>query len=281
MAQPTIVGLGLTTLDVLIRAEQLPTWGQPTSVESFALDGGGMVGTAMVAAAKLGAKVGYIGVRGTDVVAELKMRFLTEVGVDVSRMITLPGPEREVIIVHVDADSGERMFCSLAGSRDPLYPPTLLDRDYITGADYLLLDGFHIDAALQAADWMHQGRQDCGDGRQQDRRQTPDASRRAGRTRRYPHLRLGLCPGLDGDQRRRQSLPRRARSRPTAGRSDPRRGGAAIQSATTCAFTRPPLMSMSSIPPAPAMSFTAHISSAYSAAGPQTRSPSSPPPFRR
>jgi len=154
MSQPTIVGLGLTTLDVLLRAEQLPTWGNPTPVASFALDGGGMVGTAMVAAARLGGNVGYIGVRGTDLVAEIKMRTLIEDGVDTSRILTIPGPEREVIIVHVDAHSGERMFCGLSGSRDPLYPPSALDRDYIVGADLLLVDGFHIDAALQAADWM-------------------------------------------------------------------------------------------------------------------------------
>jgi sugar/nucleoside kinase (ribokinase family) len=151
-----VVGLGLTALDVLIRLEHMPTWEQPTTVKGFALDGGGMVGTAMVAAAKLGARVGYIGVRGNDTVAQLKMQSLVASGVDVSRVVALDEPEPEVIIVYVDANSGERVFCGLETMRTDRYPLAALDRAYLTQADYLLLDGFHYPASVQAAHWMRQ-----------------------------------------------------------------------------------------------------------------------------
>ena len=156
MGRLQIVGLGLTALDVLIRLERMPTWETPAPVKSFALDGGGMVGTAMVAAAKLGARVGYVGIRGNDAVARLKMQSLLDSGVDVDRVLTLSEPEPEVVFVYVDARSGERIFCGLEALRYDLYPPEALDRDYVTQAEYLLVDGFHYPAALQAARWMRE-----------------------------------------------------------------------------------------------------------------------------
>ena len=46
-----IIGLGMCTLDVLIRCKDLPTWEHGTRIGAFGFDGGGPVGTAMVAAA--------------------------------------------------------------------------------------------------------------------------------------------------------------------------------------------------------------------------------------
>ena len=83
---PSIVGVGLATLDVLIRLEEMPTWEHRTPVKGVRFDGGGLVGTAMVAAAKLGAHVGFIGTAGSDEAAELKLRSFIEAGVDLSRM---------------------------------------------------------------------------------------------------------------------------------------------------------------------------------------------------
>jgi sulfofructose kinase len=54
----------------------------------------------------------------------------------------------------VHAGSGERVFSSdVDFSRDALQPEEL-DRDYMTSAEYLHLDGFHFAAAAQAARWM-------------------------------------------------------------------------------------------------------------------------------
>ena len=64
-----IIGLGMCTLDVLIRCKDLPTWEGGTRISAFGFDGGGPVGTAMVAAAKLGARVGFIGTAGNDAAA--------------------------------------------------------------------------------------------------------------------------------------------------------------------------------------------------------------------
>jgi sulfofructose kinase len=150
-----IVGLGVATLDVLIRLKDMPTWERGTRISGFRFDGGGLVGTAMVAAAKLGARAGFVGTAGTDEAAELKLRSMVECGVDLSRLVRRDGPEDQVVIVHVHAETGERVFAGMGfGSRQQI-PVEELDRDYITAADYLHIDGFHFEAALQAAKWMH------------------------------------------------------------------------------------------------------------------------------
>lgn len=151
-----IVGLGMTTLDVLIRLNEMPSWEQGTRVEDFGFDGGGPVGTAMVAAAKLGACVGFIGTAGNDAAAELKLRSIREAGVDLSRMIHRDAPEDQVVLVHVHAETGERVFSGVHRETRMLLKPHELDRAYITSAAYLHLEGFHREAAIQAAQWMQE-----------------------------------------------------------------------------------------------------------------------------
>jgi ribokinase len=154
MAALQVVGLGLSTIDVLSRLEVMPTWEKGTSLKEICTDGGGPVGTALVAAARLGARVGYVGVCGNDASAELKLRYLTCDGVDISQVIRRPRPEAQVVLVFVQQSTGERVFGLTPMEEDPLQPDEL-DRDYITSAAYLHLDGYHRQAALTAARWMH------------------------------------------------------------------------------------------------------------------------------
>lgn len=152
--QPQIVGLGLATLDVLIRIKDMPTWERGTHIQSFRFDGGGLAGTAMVAAAKLGAKVGFISIAGTDESAELKLKSFRECGVDLSRLVRREGQEDQVVIVLVHAETGERVFAAMQPWRRQQLRPDELDKDYITSAEHLHIDGFYHEAALQAAQWM-------------------------------------------------------------------------------------------------------------------------------
>ncbi len=149
-----IIGLGMCTLDVLIRCKDLPTWEHGTRINAFGFDGGGPVGTAMVAAAKLGARVGFIGTAGNDAPAEFKLRSMRECGIDLSRMVYRDAPEDQVVVVNIHAETGERIFSGIQRWGEGQIRPEELDRDYITAADYLHLDGFHNAAAIQAAHWM-------------------------------------------------------------------------------------------------------------------------------
>lgn len=151
-----IVGIGMATLDVLIRLGELPTWERGARVDAFGLDGGGPVGTALAAASRLGASTGFVGVAGNDAVAGLKLQSLRENGVDTSRVVLRDRPETQVVIVHVNAATGERVFSGLRGFGDEPLRPGELDRKYVTAAEWLHLDGSHPEAALTAARWMHE-----------------------------------------------------------------------------------------------------------------------------
>ena len=149
-----LIGLGMCTLDVLIRSKDLPTWEHGTRISAFGFDEGGPVGTAMVAAAKLGAHVGFIGTTGNDASAEFKLRSMRECGIDLSRMVYRDAPEDQVVVVNIHAETGERIFSGIQRWGNEQIRPEELDRDYITAAEYLHLDGFHNAAALEAAQWM-------------------------------------------------------------------------------------------------------------------------------
>lgn len=160
---PDIIGLGMATLDVLLRLEDMPTWERGGRLQGLGLDGGGPVATACAAAARLGSRVSYLGTCGNDLPGELKMHFLERCGVDTSRTVVRQEPEDMIIAVLVHAPTGERVFAGLLQDHQPLQPEEL-DRDFVTSAQFLHLDGWHRDAALTAAHWMHEaGKQVCYD----------------------------------------------------------------------------------------------------------------------
>jgi sulfofructose kinase len=151
-----IIGLGLATLDILIRMDELPTWEHGVGCSAVGLDGGGPVGTACVAAARLGARVGYVGTAGNDQLAGLKIQSLKADGVDLSCLAMRETSENEVVVVYVNQETGERVFSGLRCFDAQPLQVSELDRAYLTSAAYLHLDGTHPEAALQAAQWMRQ-----------------------------------------------------------------------------------------------------------------------------
>jgi sulfofructose kinase len=149
-----VVGLGMACLDILVRGNDLPTWEHGVRFQAVSIDGGGPVATAVVAAQRLGVPAGMVGTYGSDRLGKIKLETLVENGVDVRQMVCRAGPENQAILVTVQESTGERVFSGFASSIAQL-DPAELDRDYITAAQYLHLDGFHSAAALQAARWMH------------------------------------------------------------------------------------------------------------------------------
>jgi sulfofructose kinase len=155
MSSIRVVGLGSAVLDVLARIEQMPTWEHPGSLVDLDIDGGGPVATAMVAVQRLGVHAGMVGTYGSNRVGQIKLQTLIENGVDVSRMVQRPGAEGQACIAFVEAATGERVFSGLRRFLQAPLTVDELDRDYITSAEYLHLDGRHAAAALEAARWMH------------------------------------------------------------------------------------------------------------------------------
>jgi sulfofructose kinase len=160
-----VVGLGLACLDILVRAVDLPTWECGARLQALGIDGGGPVATALVAAQKLGASTAFVGTCGSDRMGQIKLGTLGEHGIDLSQVKIRPGPEDQAVLVCVHGETGERVFSGAGHAADQPLKVDELDRDFITSAEFLHLDGFHAEAALQAARWMHQaGKQVMLDG---------------------------------------------------------------------------------------------------------------------
>jgi sugar/nucleoside kinase (ribokinase family) len=147
-AAPDILGIGLSTLDVLIRTDRLPTWDVCGTAGGYTVDGGGMAATAMVAAAKLGARTAHVGVAGTDLFGCHKLALLEKAGVDTSGVVRADGREPCLVIVLVRGD-GERTFLGPDGGR--ALQPSDLDESLIASSGLLHLDLRYEDAALAAA----------------------------------------------------------------------------------------------------------------------------------
>lgn len=149
-----VLGLGMATLDIFVRAAPPANWTPGTPLDDLAIEGGGMACNAAVAAARLGARAGFIGTCGSDALGQIKLTALRAAGVDTSHCVQRPGRDDQVVLVHVDRTSGERAFYPLAAPwRRPL-DPAELEREYLCRARFLLLDGIHPAAALQAARWV-------------------------------------------------------------------------------------------------------------------------------
>ncbi len=160
-----IVGLGLAALDILVRTSDLPTWECGVRLRALGIDGGGPVATALVAAQRLGVQTGYVGTCGSDRLGRIKLETLSEHGVDVSHIVQRPGAEESAILVCVQEATGERIFSGASHPDFQALQEEELDPAYITSADYLHLDGCHVQAALAAARWMRQaGKQVMVDG---------------------------------------------------------------------------------------------------------------------
>lgn len=155
-SSPRVVGLGLATLDILVRTDRMPTWEHGAPADAIAFDGGGMTGTAMAAVARLGVSAGYLGTLGAGWAGRIKLASLTEFGVDVRHVQRLEADEKHVILVHVRRSDGERVFSGVRGLGEQTLDASRLPREYLTAADYLLLDGFHAEAALTSAKWMRE-----------------------------------------------------------------------------------------------------------------------------
>jgi len=156
MAVPDIVGLGMDCVDVAIRRERLPRWEDMGTVSGFALANGGAAGTACAVAAMFGVPTGFIDTLGNDDMTAFRLRSLEQAGVDVSRMARRDTPENRISFVYVQESTGERFFSFHKDMFARPVEPEELDRDYITAARYLHLDGCHPEASLQAARWMHE-----------------------------------------------------------------------------------------------------------------------------
>lgn len=141
-----VIAVGLCTVDLVQRVDQLPGPGQKVQSESVELAAGGPAANAAVAAAALGATAGLSTVLGTHPLARLAFQDLTACGVRVTDVLPYRVAPPPVSAVSVRTSDGERTVVS----HNAVGITAEADID-LTGAGVLLLDGHHPELALRAA----------------------------------------------------------------------------------------------------------------------------------
>lgn len=146
---PRIVGLGVACLDYLFKAPHARAGGQ-AALADYAVEGGGLIATALVAAARLGAQTQLRTWIGDDDEGRLVLSGLEQDQVDTSAVTIVPGARTAVSFVHVTETTGERTIYHRRGPT-PTYAQmsaaAALEGDYHAA----LVDGVWPEASLAFA----------------------------------------------------------------------------------------------------------------------------------
>jgi ribokinase len=148
-----VIGIGLSALDYLGIVDKYPP---PADVKirmsQFTRQGGGPVATALVTLSRLGIRTAFVGKMGDDEVGKLMKKQLADEGVDVSQVVVEPGASSQPAFIIVDQATGSRTIFWSESKVSPLRASEM-DREFVTSARILHLDGLQMEAGLAAARW--------------------------------------------------------------------------------------------------------------------------------
>jgi len=148
VAGKAVIGVGLACLDQVILWDDAAVPVHAARVKDFDVQGGGMTATAMVAAARLGARAEFWGAVGDDWAGGMIIEGLAAEGVDASQVVRVGGARGPIVVVCVDGATGERRFPFIDRIVDPDGPIGDLAR--LAGAGCVLVDGTRCASALRA-----------------------------------------------------------------------------------------------------------------------------------
>jgi sulfofructose kinase len=148
------VGVGINSLDTLIRLPRFPAFDSKMEVISSEILPGGQVATAAVACQRWGLKTRYVGKIGDDVAGQLQREGLLAEGLE-THLVKVPDCSSQVAFILVDRSSGERTILWKRDARLDLLPSELQPA-WITRARLLHVDGHPSAPAALAARWAHE-----------------------------------------------------------------------------------------------------------------------------
>lgn len=144
-----ILGFGAVAVDDLLYVDEYPPAERKVRVHHRLRQCGGLTGTALVAAARLGARCAYVGVLGEDELSRLVVDSLEREGIDLGHRVRHHDarPAHSTIIVD-ETRKTRTIFSSLGGmiGADPARPHAEL----IRSASVLLVDHHGLEGTLRA-----------------------------------------------------------------------------------------------------------------------------------
>ena len=145
-----VLGLGAVAVDDLLYVDEFPRPDGKTQVQARERAGGGLAGTALVAAARLGVRAAYCGVLDDDDLSRFTLDELAREGVDCGPAVRRAGARPIHSVIIVCRNSPERcILFSMAGVTAPTAAD--LPESVIASAGVLLVDHTVAGAAIRAA----------------------------------------------------------------------------------------------------------------------------------
>ncbi|HQH69529.1 MAG TPA: PfkB family carbohydrate kinase [Candidatus Hydrogenedentes bacterium] len=141
-----IVGAGICCLDHIVVAPTVP-WGNTAPVREYCMQGGGLVATALVACARLGAQTELLSMLGDDAAADHILAELGAEHVSTAHVLRQPGGASPFSFIHVDEETGER---TIFHRRATGMEWRTMDRGLLAGARAVLVDGYYPELARDA-----------------------------------------------------------------------------------------------------------------------------------
>lgn len=118
---PHIVVVGSSNVDMVARAPRLPEPGETVLGESFVMSPGGKGANQAVAAARLGARVTFVGRLGADVFGDSAANALAAEGIDISFVARDQDASTGIALIGVSA-AAENSIIVVPGANDRLSP---------------------------------------------------------------------------------------------------------------------------------------------------------------
>ncbi|MCJ7622575.1 MAG: carbohydrate kinase family protein [Anaerolineaceae bacterium] len=147
-----VIGLGVSTVDILSLVNNFPSHEGVQSAHNMLAQGGGPVATAIVTLARLGARTAMIDTVGDDWRAQIILDEFRQGGICTEHVLQRDKFTSSTASITVRSADGARSIVYYPGTAGDLNPDDL-PRAAIETARFLHVNGRHWDACLQAADW--------------------------------------------------------------------------------------------------------------------------------
>ncbi len=145
-----VVGIGQCAWDMLAVVDCFPQSDTKKEVLVWEEQGGGPAATALVALSRLGVPCRFYGVTGDDREGAAIRQTLIEEGIDVTGMVKRTNASSQTAFIAIDKSTGTRTIFWKRPSGDPLLAVEL-QPDFLSNAEFLLLDGLMNDVSVFAA----------------------------------------------------------------------------------------------------------------------------------
>lgn len=149
MKQFDVLGIGTAAVDDLIFVQHYPAADSKVDILSSQRQGGGQTATAMVAAARLGARAAFCCQLGDDDLSDFTLRELEKEGVHTGHCVRTPDGNPYHSLIIVDSTTHSRTILHSGGNICP--PPEIITEELISSTKVLCLDDNSRGSGIKAA----------------------------------------------------------------------------------------------------------------------------------